>query len=132
MGKEVANQNFSKLSSIDEAILAIYDLVVGFFSTALTRPTRTVLLWTTLPTVVKTEPSSSNPPQCAYRAHNETDPSKSLTFLKIQHPVSIKFEDFPMSQTAETVPTDEHCYPQALMHHLVLLLTFTLLVTLNL
>ena len=64
----------------------------------------------TLPTVVKTEPSSPNPPQCAYRAHNETDLSKSLTYLNIQHPVPIKLEDFPMSPAAETVPTDEHCY----------------------
>jgi hypothetical protein len=64
----------------------------------------------TLPTVVKTEPSFPNPPQCAYRSHNETDPSKNLTYLNIQHPVPIKLEDFPMSPAAETVPTDEHCY----------------------
>ena len=62
----------------------------------------------TLPTVVKTKPSSPNPPQCTYRAHNETDPSKCLTYLNIQHPVPIKKEYFPMSPAAETVPTDEH------------------------
>jgi hypothetical protein len=61
----------------------------------------------TLPTVMKIQPNSPNPPQCAYRAHNETDPSKSLTYLNIQQPFAIKLEDFPMS---ETVPTDEHCY----------------------
>jgi hypothetical protein len=64
----------------------------------------------TLPTVVKTESSSPTPPQRAYRAHNETDPSKIFTYLNIQHPVPIKLEDFPMSPAAETVPTDEHCY----------------------
>jgi hypothetical protein len=78
----------------------------------------------TLSTVV---PSSTNPPPCAYRAHNKTDPSKSFTYLNIQHPDPIKLEDFPMSPAAETVPTDEHCYSTSNNAHLMLLLTFTLL-----
>ncbi len=108
---EPPNPNFPKLSSIGEAILENDDYRNDFL-TVLTRPTRTVLSRTlqTMSTVVNTEPSSPNPPQCAYRAHNETDPSKRLTYLNIQHPIPIKLEDFPMSPAAETVPTDEHCY----------------------
>ena len=78
----------------------------------------------TLSTVV---PSSTNPPPCANRADNETDPSKSFTYLNIQHPDPIKLEDFPMSPAAESVPTDEHCYSTSNNTHLMLLLTFTLL-----
>ncbi len=110
--KSIPYQQNSTLSSIDEAILDNDDfskrLLIGSDASD---PYCAVVDTATLQTVVKTEPTSSpNPPQCAYRPHNKTDPSKSLTYLNIQHPVPIKLEDFPMSPAAETVPTDEHCY----------------------
>jgi hypothetical protein len=108
---EPPNPMSSKLSSIDEAILDNDDFSKRLFNgSGVSDPYCAVVDTAMLPTVVKTEPSSPNPPQCAYRAHNETDPSKSLTYLNsIQHPVLIKLEDFPISPAAETVPTDEHC-----------------------
>ena len=108
---EPPNPNFSKLSSIDEAILENDDFSQRLFNGSdASDPYCAAVDTATLPTVVKTEPSSPNPPQCAYRAHNETDPSQSLTYLDIQHPVSIKLEDFPMSPAAENDLDGEHCY----------------------
>jgi hypothetical protein len=105
------NQRNSTLSSVDEVILDNDDFPKQLFNGSdASDPYCAVVDTATLPTVVKTEPSSPNTPQCAYRAHNETDPIKSLTYLNIQHPVPIKLEDFPMSPASETVPTDEHCY----------------------
>jgi hypothetical protein len=100
------------LNSIDEdAILGNDDFFKQRFndSDALD-PYCAVVDTAKLSTVVNTEPSSPNPPQCAYRANNETDPSESLTYLNNQHPIPIKLEDFPMSPAAENVPTDEQCY----------------------
>ena len=119
---------------MDEAILENDDFPQRLFNGSdASDPYCAVVDTATLPNVVKTDkPSSPNPPQCAYRAHNETDPSKSFTYLNIQHPDPIKLEDFPMSPAAESVPTDEHCYSTSNMHHLMLPLTFTLLMTLKL
>ncbi|KAI2497642.1 hypothetical protein MHU86_16829 [Fragilaria crotonensis] len=50
-------------------------------------------------TVVDGTAIQSSPPQCAYRAHNPTDPSLSSTSLSVQHPVPIKLEDLPSSLT---------------------------------
>jgi hypothetical protein len=95
---EPPNPNLSKLSSIDETILENDDLAQRLLNGSdASDPYCAVVDTATLPTVVKTEPSSPNPPQCAYRAHNETDHSQSLTYLNIQHPVPVKLEDFPMS-----------------------------------
>jgi hypothetical protein len=107
---EPPNQKFSKLSLIDETFLENDDLSQRLL-TVLTQsdPYCAVVDTAMLPTVMKTVPSSPNPPQCAYRAHNVTDPSNSLTYLNIPHPVHIKLEDFPMSPAAKTDPTDEHC-----------------------
>ncbi len=81
---EPPNPIFSKLSSIEETILGNDDLLQRRFNGSdASDPYYAVVDTATLSAVVNTEPSSPNPPKYAYRAHNETDPSKSFTYLNI-------------------------------------------------
>jgi hypothetical protein len=59
--------------------------------------------------VVNTEPSCPSTPQWAYRVHNQTDPTKSLAYLGVQHPLPIQGEDLPRSPSEEEAEIGEHC-----------------------
>ncbi|KAI2500133.1 hypothetical protein MHU86_14339 [Fragilaria crotonensis] len=61
-------------------------------------------------TVVDGTAIQSSPPQCAYRAHNPTDPSLSSTSLSVQHPVPIKLEDLPLFPDPDCADVGENYY----------------------
>jgi hypothetical protein len=109
--KTIPNRQNSKSSSIQVAILGNDDFVQRLFNGSdASDPYCAAVDTATVPTVVQSAPSCPSPPQWAYRAHNETDPTASLTSLSIQHPVPIKLEDFPMSPAAEDAMNGEYCY----------------------
>ena len=61
-------------------------------------------------TVMKTEPSYPSPPQWAYRASNATDPSKSVAYFDVVHPVLIKLEDLARYPATDDNFIGHHCY----------------------
>ena len=110
-----SNQKMSKSSPNPETILAFNNPQQRLFNASDdsdddSDPHCAGIDTVSAPTVAETEATQPGPPQWACRAHNDTDPSQSLTSLDIVHPVAIKLEDFPRSPSPESDFVGPHCY----------------------